>query len=248
MFDMLDAEQVETAKLYIRPGGADKSDASKGSRSLPADLLEASVRRLSAVALMYAAVFFLAGIFPNVLCVLLAQFVADVVCHPTYFTTFRMIGPPVLSVLLGIAVFWLVRSPSLSSATKLTYRFGFRGAGQRRDRHFRVPGNYLGGEVRGHGESGGCGHLWPVVGIGVGAVVHNRYTESPTASTVGGSTVGQRRTNCVCGLLGTGHQHGHVAAGWVFPRACLPLHPDRWHGLCRRTRGVPTWQRGAASP
>lgn len=117
---MPDIDQAEPPELRPhRPSPAEREIASQASVRLPSDLLQASVRRLRIVALLYAAVFFLAAIFPNAFCLLAAQVNSNVICFPTYFTTFRMIGPPVLSVALGLTVYGVIRWSALPPAGKL---------------------------------------------------------------------------------------------------------------------------------
>ncbi len=120
MLVMRDAEQSEHPELRLRrPTTAEQEIASHASVRLPSDLLEASVRRLRIVALLYAAVFFLAAIFPNAFCLLLAQVNPNVACVSTYFTTFRTIGPPILSIFLGLIVYGIIRWSALPPAGKL---------------------------------------------------------------------------------------------------------------------------------
>ena len=107
---------------HLQPGrasAAQREIASLGSLRLPADILDAAVRRIQTVALLYAGVFFFAAIVPNAACVLIARLKPEAVCPPTYFTTLRLIGPPVVSILLGVAVFAVVRWGRLGPATKL---------------------------------------------------------------------------------------------------------------------------------
>lgn len=95
------------------------------SVQLPADLLEASVRRLGTVALIYACVFFLAGPFANLVCRALSLVLPGAICRPGYFTTLRMVGPPALSILGGLAVYGIVRWSGLASAAKLRIGLAF---------------------------------------------------------------------------------------------------------------------------
>jgi len=90
-----------------------------GSLGLPADFLAESVRRLRAVALLYAVTFFLAGVFPNLLCLLVAQVTPNAVCVP-YLTTPRYILPPSLSILMALGVYGIIRWSPMAPPTKLT--------------------------------------------------------------------------------------------------------------------------------
>jgi hypothetical protein len=77
------------------------------------------------VALLYSAVFFLSGLFPNLLCRLIALLTPQAICPPAYFTTLRLIGPPVASIAMGIGVFALVRWSALPAASKLNIGLAF---------------------------------------------------------------------------------------------------------------------------
>jgi tRNA A-37 threonylcarbamoyl transferase component Bud32 len=101
--------------LHPRQSTASELIDSLGSTSLPADLLAESVRRLQVVALLYAMAFFFAAIFPNVLCLVRAQ-VTPAVCSP-FLTVPRLIAPPAVSILCGLAVFAFMRwTPHLPAA------------------------------------------------------------------------------------------------------------------------------------
>jgi len=120
MLVMSDAAHDEHPELRKRrPTTAEQEITTRTSLRLPSDLLEASVRRLRIVALLYATVFFLAAIFPNVVCVLGSRLNPNVVCAASYFTTFRLIGPPVLSMALGFSVYGIIRWSALPPAAKL---------------------------------------------------------------------------------------------------------------------------------
>jgi len=122
---MPDAPHGEHPELRKRrPTTAELEITSRTSARLPSDLLEASVRRLRIVALLYAIIFFLAAIFPQVLCQLGAQLNPRVVCVEGYFTL-RSIGPPVLSILVGLVVFGIVRWSDLPAVTKLNLGLAF---------------------------------------------------------------------------------------------------------------------------
>jgi len=107
-----------------RPSVADEI-SSIGSLGLPADFLSESIRRLRTVALLYAAAFFLAAVFPNLLCRIVALVTEEAICHPTYFTDPRLIGPPVLSILMGIGMWALARWDALPATTKLNLGLAF---------------------------------------------------------------------------------------------------------------------------
>ena len=105
---------------------AEREIASLSSLQLPADLLDASVRRLRVISLLYSAVFFLAAIFPNLLCQLIALFDPTAMCRTLFFTSLRSIGLPVLSILGGLAAYWFVRSDRPSATTKLHVGLAFQ--------------------------------------------------------------------------------------------------------------------------
>jgi hypothetical protein len=112
-------------RLRPRRSTAAEEIHSVGSLGLPADFLSESMRRLQAAALLYAGGFFLAAIFPNLLCRGIRVFVASAVCPPGFFTDLRFIGPPVASILVGLGVFALVRWTDLPSTTKLNIGLAF---------------------------------------------------------------------------------------------------------------------------
>ena len=80
---------------------AEREIDSLSTHHLPADLLDASVRRLRIISLVYSAIFFLAAIFPNLICQLVALFNPSAMCRTLFFTSLRSIGPPVLSIVAG---------------------------------------------------------------------------------------------------------------------------------------------------
>jgi serine/threonine-protein kinase len=127
---MPDSRPSDRPRLHPhRPAGAEREIVSVASLRLPADLLEASVRRLRAVALLYSVVFFLAAIVPNVICRLIALANPEAICPEGYFTTPRLIGPPVLSILVGLTVYALVRWGPLSPTAKLNLGLVFEALG-----------------------------------------------------------------------------------------------------------------------
>jgi hypothetical protein len=98
---------------------AEREIDSLSTHHLPADLLDASVRRLRIISLVYSAIFFLAAIFPNLICQLIALFNPTAMCRTLFFTSLRSIGPPVLSIVAGLAVYWFMRSDRPSATSKL---------------------------------------------------------------------------------------------------------------------------------
>ncbi|HET6795657.1 MAG TPA: serine/threonine-protein kinase [Gemmatimonadales bacterium] len=86
------------------------------SSGLPADLLIQSAGRLRVLALLYAFVFFMAGIFPALfLPAVRAQFLGN----------FLYWGPGVIGVLLGLGMAALVGRPGLSAASALRIGLAF---------------------------------------------------------------------------------------------------------------------------
>jgi tRNA A-37 threonylcarbamoyl transferase component Bud32 len=96
------------------------------SLRLPSDLAEAALRRLRVIALVYSSVFFLAAILPNLVCHLLRFVEPSTVCSRGYFTTLRTIGPPVFSIVGGLAVYLFVRSDRPSVSARLKMGTGFQ--------------------------------------------------------------------------------------------------------------------------
>jgi serine/threonine-protein kinase len=101
---------------------------SVGSLGLPADFLAESVRRLQTVALLYAAAFFLAGVFPNALCLMMTATMRAGTCAP-FFTTPRFVLPPTLSILVSLAAFGLIRWGRLPPGVKLNLGLAFEVVG-----------------------------------------------------------------------------------------------------------------------
>jgi serine/threonine-protein kinase len=130
VYAMSNAKRNDRQQLRPRhPTETSRAVESYGSLQLPADLREAAIGRLRAVALLYAAAFFLASVFPNAVCQLLTLVTDEAICHPGFFTTFRLIGPPVLSIAVGLGVYAVVRWGGMSSATKLKLGLAFEVVG-----------------------------------------------------------------------------------------------------------------------
>ena len=115
-------------RISPRRTGAAEEIRSVGSAGLPADFLDESVRRLQTVALLYAAAYFLAAIFPNILCQVMTLATPGAQCVP-YFTSPRLLLPPTLSILIGVGTFALIRWGRLSAATKLNLGLAFEVVG-----------------------------------------------------------------------------------------------------------------------
>jgi len=115
---------VSGPRLRPRGSGAAEQIRSVGSLGLPADFLAESVRRLQTVALLYALAFFLAAMFPNILCQVMAWLTTEARCVP-YFTTPRLVLPAALSILMGVGVFALIRWGRLSPGGKLNLGLTF---------------------------------------------------------------------------------------------------------------------------
>jgi hypothetical protein len=111
-------------RLRPRRSTAAEEITSVGSLGLPADFLAESVRRLQTVALLYASAFFLAAVFPNILCDIIARFTPAAECVP-YFTTPRFFLPATLSILMGVGVFAVIRWGRQSPPTKLNIALVF---------------------------------------------------------------------------------------------------------------------------
>jgi serine/threonine-protein kinase len=110
-------------RLHPRRSSVTDEISSVGSLGLPADFLAESVRRLQTVALLYAAAFFLAAIFPNFLCLVITA-TSGGECSP-FFTTPRFLLPPVLSILVSFAIFATIRWGRLPPAGKLNLGLAF---------------------------------------------------------------------------------------------------------------------------
>ena len=100
---------------FLRPDSRDP-DARGVSSGLPADLLGQSAARLRILALLYASVFFLAGIFPALL------FPAD---RARFFGSFLQWGPGVIAIAVALLVAAVIRSPRLSLPTAMNIGVAF---------------------------------------------------------------------------------------------------------------------------
>jgi eukaryotic-like serine/threonine-protein kinase len=85
---------------------AEQDSAARGiSSGLPVDLLSQSADRLHVLALLYAFIFFMAGVFP---------FFWLPLERAQFFGNILLWGPPVVGIAVGLAVAGLVRSPRVS--------------------------------------------------------------------------------------------------------------------------------------
>ncbi|MDT8436638.1 MAG: serine/threonine-protein kinase [Gemmatimonadota bacterium] len=133
------------------------------STALPGDLLGLAARRLQVVALVYSAVFFFAAIAPNAFCLLIARSSPEVICHGGYFTTPRIIGPPVLAIAAGLAMFVFARWGRATVSAKLRAGLVFQVLGSFAIALSEYQGvvsavRYAGMEQA--GDSGGFGLSW----------------------------------------------------------------------------------------
>jgi serine/threonine-protein kinase len=95
---------------------AQSSDARGVSSSLPADLLAQSATRLRTLALLYAFVFFMAGVFPALL------FPAD---RALMFGRFVLWGPPVIAIAVALLVAAVVGSSRIPLSTVMKIGLAF---------------------------------------------------------------------------------------------------------------------------
>jgi eukaryotic-like serine/threonine-protein kinase len=96
---------------------AERSADARGiSSALPADLLGQSARRLRILALLYAAVFFLAGIFPMLL-------VAD--DRAMYFSSFVHWGPSGIAIAMALLVAAVIGSARIPLPAVMTFGLAF---------------------------------------------------------------------------------------------------------------------------
>src|SRR6185436_12559413 len=96
----------------IRPDPGDRTPGT--TAGFPVDLLLQSAGRLRVLALLYAFVFFMAGVFPAL------------VLSPDrnrFFSTFIQWGPSVIGIVVGVLVAAVIRSLSPSRAMTLGLTF-----------------------------------------------------------------------------------------------------------------------------
>ena len=87
----------------IRPDPGDRTPGT--TAGFPVDLLLQSAGRLRVLALLYAFVFFMAGVFP-------ALFIPE--DRVRFFSTFIQWGPSVIGMVVAVLVAWVIRSPRIS--------------------------------------------------------------------------------------------------------------------------------------
>ena len=87
--------------VTVMPPDASDRKAQGISSGFPADLLSRAAERLRVVALLYACVFFLAGVFPALL------FSVD---RARFLGSFAQWGPSVIGIVVALVVAWVVRS------------------------------------------------------------------------------------------------------------------------------------------
>src|ERR1700704_5008680 len=99
----------------MRPDAGDPA-APGISSGFPTDLVRQSAGRLRTLALLYAFVFFMAGIFPALI------FPAD---RARFLGSFVQWGPGVIGVLVGLLVAAVIRSPRLPLPTAMNLGLAF---------------------------------------------------------------------------------------------------------------------------
>ena len=99
----------------LRPGSGEPQEP-RSSANLPTDLLSQAAGRLRVLALLYAAVFFMAGIFPMLV-------IPD--DRALLFSSFLQWGPSVIAIVVALLVAGVIRSKrvSLSAAMKVGLLF-----------------------------------------------------------------------------------------------------------------------------
>ena len=100
--------------------GASAGQSAGRRTSLPPDVVADAARRLRAVALIYASVFFLVG--PATALVSPSE-------RQAFFSSALRLGPSVLSIAIALAVAWSSRRPGIASGTVLTLGLAFEIAG-----------------------------------------------------------------------------------------------------------------------
>src|SRR4029450_13191794 len=116
LFSPRKRSQAEGATLFL-PKKQRESSGSRGARtSLPPELRELAIRRLGLIALVYSSAFFMADLFPE----LVTGGIAARVARPAGWI------PTVFSILGGLLVAMLARSPRLSWEAKLNLGLVFQ--------------------------------------------------------------------------------------------------------------------------
>lgn len=92
------------------------SEAGRGSVSLPTDLLSQAAGRLRVLALLYAVVFFIAGVFPMLV------FPSD---RALLFSQFIQWGPPTIAIVVSLLVAFVIRSRRVTLPTAMKLGLGF---------------------------------------------------------------------------------------------------------------------------
>jgi eukaryotic-like serine/threonine-protein kinase len=102
---------------FLRAPSASRAARRSSSWTLPPDLRDEAARRVRAVALLYAAAYFLAGMLPLLLT---AQGRALLFSKPIQWL------PATLSIADALLLAWLVASPRFSSQTKVLFGLAFQ--------------------------------------------------------------------------------------------------------------------------
>ena len=152
--------------------------------TLPAALMQQSARRLRVMALLYAAVFFLAGTAPVLL---LPDERAAFLGSPTRWL------PSLLSIGSALLVAFLASRPQLSSETDRPARTGLPGRRQHRHCMRRVPP-----AADGHDRDVAADGA--LVGRGLDAVVHDHRAQPAVIGARGLAGLGQRRCRSSAGI------------------------------------------------
>src|SRR5436190_1358591 len=100
-----------SGETLVQPRRGAPISRGRPSTSLPADLLGQAASRLRVLALLYASVFFLAGLFPALL------FEHD---RAMFLSRATMWAPGVLSIAMALVVAWIARSPRVPLSVVMT--------------------------------------------------------------------------------------------------------------------------------
>ncbi|MGH7629530.1 MAG: serine/threonine-protein kinase [Gemmatimonadales bacterium] len=107
---------ADSKKTLIRSEGTRSADGRSSAWSLPPDLLSEAVRRLRAVALVYAIGYFVAGLLPSLL---IPESRAILFSKASYWV------PTTVSIVVGFLVAAIVSRPGLSDRVKTHVGLGF---------------------------------------------------------------------------------------------------------------------------
>ena len=207
-----------------------RGSAARGiSSGFPTDLLSQAAGRLRVLALLYAFVFFMAGIFPALL------IPGD---RARFLGSILQWGPGVAGIVVALLVAAVIRSPRLPLPAAMTIGLAFEIVSS-----YAIAAAEFGDPMGLEMHQGFMGLSWVAVWVVLFTVV---VPTSPRRAVLA-ALASVSSVPVVIGLLiASGATSPQVEPGAVLLRARVSLPARRVHGVCRRPRGLPSGHRGEA--